>query len=64
LSELAAAVAVLEGEAEIRDAKDRPILRAARKANVNIFVTGDKDFLESSAMRPKILTAAQFMQSV
>jgi len=47
-------------EQNIRDLTDRPILRAARKANVDIFVTGDKDFLESSVTNPQIMTAAQF----
>jgi putative PIN family toxin of toxin-antitoxin system len=53
--------AVYDDEAKIRDVNDRPILRAARKANVNIFVTGDKDFLESSVKPPEIMTAAQFL---
>ena len=48
-------------EYEIRDADDRPILRAAIKAEVDILVTGDKDFLESSIVNPQILTAAQFL---
>lgn len=49
-------------EENIRDLDDRPILRAARKANVDILVTGDNDFLESSVTNPKILTAAQFVE--
>jgi putative PIN family toxin of toxin-antitoxin system len=49
-------------EATIRDINDRPILRAARKADVNIIVTGDKDFLESMVTYPDIITAAQFLQ--
>ena len=53
----------IEDEKKIRDIDDRPILRAARKANVDIFVTGDKDFLESSITNPKIMTAAQFVMS-
>ena len=53
---------VIDDEENIRDDTDRPILRAARKANVDIFVTGDKDFLESSVKNPKIMTAAQFIQ--
>jgi putative PIN family toxin of toxin-antitoxin system len=58
---LAATDAISADEAEIRDANDRPILRAARKAGVDIFITGDKDFLESSVTRPKIMTAAYFL---
>jgi putative PIN family toxin of toxin-antitoxin system len=50
-------------EGKIRDADDRPILRAARKAGVDVFITGDKDFLESAVTQPKIVTAAQFVKS-
>ena len=49
-------------EALIRDVMDRPILRAALSANVDILLTGDKDFLESSIIRPKIMTAAEFIK--
>ena len=52
----------IDDEENIRDETDRPILRAARKAKVDIFVTGDKDFLESSVTDPKIMTAAQFIE--
>ena len=52
----------VDDEAKIRDVNDRPILRAAMKAGVNIFVTEDKDFLESTVTFPKIMTAAQFIQ--
>jgi len=48
-------------ENEIRDADDRPILRAAIKSGVHILVTGDKDFLESSITNPRIMTATQFL---
>ena len=41
---------------------DRPILRSALSANVDILLTGDKDFLESSVIRPKIMTAAEFIK--
>jgi hypothetical protein len=30
---------------------------------VDILLTGDKDFLESAVTRPKIITAARFMQN-
>jgi predicted nucleic acid-binding protein len=50
-------------EKEIRDVKDRPILRAAINAGVDILLTGDKDFLESTITRPKIITAAHFLQT-
>lgn len=51
-----------EDEPDIRDVNDRSILRSALKAGVEILVTGDKDFLESSVKMPKIVTASQFVQ--
>lgn len=48
-------------EALIRDVKDRPILRAAIQANVDILVTGDKDFLDSGITKPRIMTASEFL---
>ena len=50
-------------EDEIRDIDDRPILRAAIEAKADILLTGDKDFTESSVLNPKIMTAAQFVQT-
>ncbi len=48
-------------EAQIRDVKDRPILRAAIMAKADILVTGDKDFLESGLGHPEIMTPAEFL---
>jgi putative PIN family toxin of toxin-antitoxin system len=45
----------------IRDVDDRPIFRAAVQANVDIIMTGDKDFLESDIATPQIMTAAEFI---
>ncbi len=50
-------------EAQIRDTKDRPILRAAIEANADILLTGDKDFLESGIEHPKILTPSDFVHT-
>ncbi|MDR2615117.1 MAG: putative toxin-antitoxin system toxin component, PIN family [Oscillospiraceae bacterium] len=50
----------LEVEMKIRDISDRPILRAAIAANVDVIITGDKDFLESGVSKPRIMTAAEF----
>jgi putative PIN family toxin of toxin-antitoxin system len=61
---LTAEDAVSDDESGIRDVNDRPILRAAQKAAVDIFVTGDKDFLESAVTRLQIMTAAQFVQTI
>ena len=56
--------AMVSDEEKIRDVNDRLILRAARKAKVDIFVTGDKDFLESAVTHPRIMTAAEFVNTV
>lgn len=52
---------VNEAEAKIRDPKDRPILRAALNAGADLFLTGDKDFLESSVEDPRIIIVAAFL---
>lgn len=49
-------------EALVRDILDRPILRAAVQAKADVLITGDKDFLESGVVNPKIMTAAEFLQ--
>ncbi len=49
-------------EAQIRDVKDRPILRAAIMAKADILVTGDKDFLESGLEHPEIMAPAEFLE--
>lgn len=51
-------------EAAIRDIKDRPILRAAIFAKADALLTGDKDFLESGIILPKIITAAEFLRII
>ena len=48
-------------ESKIRDADDRPILRAAIEAKADVLLTGDKDFLESGLKNPMILTPAEFL---
>lgn len=48
-------------ERKIRDCKDRPILRAAIKADIDIIITGDKDFLCSGIKYPSIMTPAEFL---
>ena len=52
---------VMEEELLIRDVKDRPILRAALSLNADFFLTGDKDFLESSVEDPRIISVAEFL---
>lgn len=51
-----------EAESCIRDVADRPILRAALNAKVDVLLTGDKDFLESGIMNPRIMTATEFVE--
>ena len=50
-------------EKTMRDLKDQPILNAAIQANVDLLITGDKDFLVLKLDQPKCLTAAQFLEN-
>lgn len=52
----------VEAETKIRDPKDRPILRAALNAGADLFLTGDKDFLESSVEDPRIVSVGEFLE--
>lgn len=52
---------IAEDEKLVRDEKDRPILRAALDAGADLFLTGDKDFLESSIKDPRIISVADFL---
>ncbi|SDZ73662.1 putative toxin-antitoxin system toxin component, PIN family [Lachnospiraceae bacterium NK3A20] len=49
-------------ESKIRDPKDRPILRAALNAGADLLLTGDKDFLESSVVDPRIISVPAFLE--
>lgn len=53
----------IEKESIIRDVVDRPILRAAINAKVDVLLTGDKDFIESGVSNPRIMTAAEFIET-
>jgi putative PIN family toxin of toxin-antitoxin system len=44
----------------IRDPDDYPILFAAVKSGVDVFITGDKDFLECGVSDPRIMTLTEF----
>jgi putative PIN family toxin of toxin-antitoxin system len=46
----------------IRDKDDYPVLFAAIKSDVDIFITGDKDFTSLKIERPEILTPQKFME--
>ena len=50
-------------ELKIRDIKDRPILRSAQSAGIDLLLTGDKDFLESGVKRPLIVSPSFFLAS-
>lgn len=52
----------VDAESKIRDPKDRPILRAALNAGADLFLTGDKDFLESSVEDPRIINVSTFLE--
>lgn len=54
--------AVYHSEKLIRDAKDQPILNAAIVADVDIILTGDKDFLSLDMEHPKCMTVTQFFE--
>ena len=47
----------------IRDEKDYPVLYTAMIEDVDILITGDKDFAEIEVERPEILTPAEFMDT-
>lgn len=54
--------AVDHAEKLIRDAKDQPILNAAIVSDVDIILTGDKDFLSLDMEHPKCMTVTQFFE--
>ena len=47
----------------IRDATDQPILNAAILSDVDVILTGDRDFLSLDLTHPTCMTAAQFLES-
>lgn len=55
--------AAYHAEKLIRDAKDQPILNAAIVADVDIILTGDKDFLCLDMEHPKCMNVTQFFES-
>ena len=55
--------AVDYAEKLIRDAKDQPILNAAIVSDVDIILTGDKDFLCLEMVRPKCMSVTQFLEN-
>lgn len=53
--------ATYHAKMQIRDTKDQPILNAAIVADVDIILTGDKDFLCLNMERPRCMTVTQFL---
>lgn len=53
---------VEEKKFEIRDEEDYIILHTAIIEDVDILITGDKDFKEVKIERPEILTATEFLE--
>lgn len=51
-----------DGLFDIRDVKDYPVLYTAIIENVDILVTGDKDFADIDVEKPEIMTPAEFME--
>lgn len=47
---------------DIRDVNDYPVLYTAIVEDVDILITGDKDFAGVSIEKPKILTPTEFIQ--
>jgi predicted nucleic acid-binding protein len=47
---------------EIRDAKDYMVLHTAIIADVDIFITWDKDFKDIDIESPEIMTAKEFLE--
>ncbi len=47
---------------EMRDIKDSPILATAIMEGIDIFITGDKDFLVLDVEMPEIVTMTEFLE--
>lgn len=47
----------------IRDQDDQPILASAILADVDVLLTGDKDFSDVAIERPRIMNPAQFTET-
>lgn len=49
---------------DIRDINDHPVLYTAIIENIDIFITGDKDFLDVEIEMPEIMTPREFLERV
>jgi len=50
-----------KGLFEIRDINDYPVLYTAITENIDIFITGDKDFSDINIEKPEIIIPADFI---
>ena len=57
-----AVIAPREPSKLIADPKDAPILNAAIIADVDIIISGDKHFRALDMERPKVMTAAEYLE--
>ena len=57
-------VAPRSGGLSMPDLKDAPILNAAVLSNVDLIVSGDYHFLSLDMERPKVLTPAQYLETI
>ena len=48
--------------AEMRDIKDVPVLYSSIMADVDILITGDKDFQDINIEKPEILTPIEYLK--
>lgn len=48
---------------EVRYGKDQPILNVAIVSDVDIILTGDKDFLSLEMEHPRCMTVTQFLEN-
>lgn len=51
-----------EGLFDIRDIKDYPVLYTAIIEDVDVLITGDKDFKDIDIEKPEIMTPAEFVK--
>ena len=47
----------------IRDIKDYPVLYTAIIEDIDILITGDKDFSDINIHKPEIMSPSQFMEN-
>ena len=46
----------------MRDAKDQPIMNAAILEDLDLVITGDKDFLALDLSKPECVTATEYCE--